>query len=101
MLDKLKESIRQDIRKSHCPMILWDYCAQRHALIHNLTPRDLFSTYKQTPYEFQFGIQGDMSNLCNFGWYDWCYYREESNKIFPRQKELLGRVLGSSKNEGN
>ena len=97
----LKESIRQDLRKSHCPMILWDYCAQRRALIHNLTPRDLFSTYKQTPYEFQFGIQGDMSNLCNFGWYDWCYYREESNNVFPRQKELLGRVLGPSKNEGN
>ena len=97
----LKESIRQDLRRSHCPMILWDYCAQRRALIHNLTPRDLFSTRKQTPYEYQFGVQGDISNLCNFAWYDWCYYREESNNLFPKQKELLGRVLGPSKNEGN
>ena len=33
--------------------------------------------------------------------YDWCYYREEAANLFPKQKELLGRVLGSSKNEGN
>ena len=46
-------------------------------------------------------MQGDISNLCNFAWYDWCYYREESNHLFPNQKELLGRVLGPSKNEGN
>ena len=83
------------------PMVLWDYCAQRCALIHDLTPRKLFATYKQTPHEYQFGIQGDLSNLCNFGWYDWCYHRNGSNNSFPRQKELLGRVLGPSKNEGN
>ena len=32
---------------------------------------------------------------------DWCYYRKESNNIFPKQKELLGHALGPSKNEGN
>ena len=82
-------------------MVLWDYCAQRRALIHNLTPKDLFQTDNQTPFEYQFGVQGDISNLCNFDWYDWCYYREESDHLFPKQKELLGRVLGPSKNEGN
>ena len=97
----LKESIRKDMRKSHCPMVLWDYCAQRRALIHNLTPRNLFQLEKTTPYQMQFGIQGDISNLCQFDWYDWCYYREEGNNIFPKQKELLGKVLGPSKNEGN
>ena len=97
----LKESIRKDVRKSHCPMVLWDYCAQRRALIHNLTPRNLFQVEKTTPYQMQFGVQGDISNLCRFDWYDWCYYREEGNNIFPKQKELLGKVLGPSKNEGN
>ena len=64
-------------------------------------PKSLFATNEQTPYEYQFRIQGDLSNLCNFGWYDWCYYREESNNSFPRRKELLGNVLRPSKNEGN
>ena len=97
----LKKAIRKDLQRSDCPLVLWDYCAQRRALIHNLTPRDLFQTEKQSPFQYQFGVQGDISNLCSFDWYDWCYYREEGTNIFPRQKELLGRVLGPSKNEGN
>ena len=97
----LKEAIRKDLRNSNCPMVLWDYCAQRRALIHNLTPRNLFQLEKCTPYQMQFGVQGDISNLCQFDWYDWCYYREESANLFPKQKELIGRVLGPSKNEGN
>ena len=86
---------------SNCPMVLWDECAQRRALIHNLTPRNLFQTEKQSPYQYQFGVRGDISSLCSFDWYDWCYYREEGTNLFPKQKELLGRVLGPSKNEGN
>jgi hypothetical protein len=97
----LKESIRKDLRSSNCPLVLWDFCAQRRALIHNLTPRDLFQTAGMTPNEATFGTQGDISNLCNFAWYDWCYYREENAHQFPHQKYLLGRVLGPSKNEGN
>ena len=98
-----KKAIRRDLRLSNCPMVLWDYCAQRRALIHNLTPRNLFQLEKQTPYQITTGTQGDISNLCRFAWYDWCYYKEASEKatIFPNQKESLGRILGPSKNEGN
>ena len=97
----LKEAIRKDLRTSNCPLVLWDYCAERRALIHNLTPRDLFQTSGKTPIEATLGTQGDISNLCNFSWYDWCYYREEAGHQFPYQKSLLGRVLGPAKNEGN
>ena len=82
----LKKAICKDLLNSDSPMILWDYCAQRRALIHNLTPRDLFQTEKQSPYEYQYGVQGDISNLCAFAWYDWCYYHEEGNNTFPKQK---------------
>ena len=82
-------------------MVLWDYCAERRALIHNMIPRDLFQTAGLTPTEATLGKQGDLSNLCTFGWFDWCYYRETSNHQFPHQRWLLGRVLGPSKNEGN
>jgi len=48
-----------------------------------------------------FGHHGDISNICQFGWYDWCYFREEGKVQFPFQKEQLGRVLGPLKNKGN
>ena len=97
----LKTAITKDLRTSNSPMVLWDYCSERRTLIHNLTPRDLFQNSGKTPTEATFGTQGDLSNLCTFGWYDWCYYRETSNHQFPHQRWLLGRVLGPSKNEGN
>ena len=96
-----KESVRKDLRQSNCPLVLWDYCAERRALIHNLIPSALFQNSGQTPLTTTLGVQGDISNLCMFQWYDWCYYREESNHQFPFQKYLLGRVLGPTKNEGN
>jgi hypothetical protein len=47
-----------------------------------------------------FGMEADISNLCQFGWYEWVYFREDSAS-FPFQKERLGRCLGPAKNEGN
>ena len=44
--------------------------------------------------------EGNISNLCNFNWYEWCYYREKDSN-FPLKKEILGRVLGPAKGKGN
>jgi hypothetical protein len=95
----LKEAVRKDMRSSNSPMVLWDYAITRRALIHNAIPRPLFQSNGQTPYANTFGVQGDISNICNFGWYEWIYYRDHGN--FPAAKEKLGRALGPMKNEGN
>ena len=42
----------------------------------------------------------DISNIYQFVWYEWVYYREVSAK-YPYQQECLGRCLGPAKNEGN
>ncbi len=47
-----------------------------------------------------FGTDADISNLSQFGWYEWVYFREDSAS-FPFQKEQLGRCLGPAKNENN
>ena len=96
-----KESIRQDLSHSNCPMRLWDHCAERRARLHNVIPCNLFQLNGHTPITATLDIQGDISNICQFDWYDWCYYREKSNKLFPQQKRRLGWVLGPLKNEGN
>lgn len=53
------------------------------------------------PATSTFGTEGDISNICQFDWYEWCYFREESHVLFPFQKRQLGRVLAPLKNEGN
>ena len=74
----LKESIRQDMRRSDAPLCLWDYCAERRCKIHNVIPKDLFQLQGSNPTTVTFGTQPDISDICQFQWYDWCYYREES-----------------------
>ena len=46
------------------------------------------------------GEEGDISNLCQFGWYEWVYYRE-GGSMFPFPKEVLGQCVGPAKGEGN
>ena len=95
----LKEAVRKDMRESNSPMVLWDYAIERRALIHNAVPRPLFQAQGKTPHECTFGVQNDISKICNFGWYEWVYYRDFGS--FPENKEKLGRLLGPTKNEGN
>jgi hypothetical protein len=95
----LKEAVRKDMRASNSPMCLWDYAIERRALIHNVIPRPLFQNNGLTPHEATFGSQGDISKICNFGWYEWIYYRDHG--AFPNAKEKLGRALGPLRNEGN
>ena len=95
----LKEAVRKDLRATNSPMVLWDYAIERRALIHNAVPRPLFQNNGLTPHSATFGVEGDISKICNFGWYEWVYYRDHGS--FPENKQKLGRVLGPIPNEGN
>ena len=46
------------------------------------------------------GEEGDISNLCQYKWYEWCYYREHTAN-FPHNRKVLGHVLGPARGEGN
>ena len=93
----LKEAVRKDLRATDTPMRLWDYALERRTMIHNLVPRPLFQN-DRPPHEATFGEPGDISRLCNFGFFEFVYYRDYAN--FPNNKEKL-ELLGPAKNEGN
>ena len=65
-----------------------------------MTANNLFQLQGQNPHMATLGEMGDISNLCQFGWYEWIYFRQHTNS-FPYQKEVLGRCLGPTKDEGN
>ena len=96
----IKESTRRDLLISGSPIVLWDYCIERRALIYQVTSKKLFQLQGSNPHTATFGTEADISNLCHFGWYEWVYYRDKSRQ-FPHQKKCLGRCLGPAKNEGN
>jgi hypothetical protein len=96
----IKEAVRKDMKRSNCPLAFWDYCVERRARIHNMISKDTFKLRGTNPHTDVMGEDGDISNLCQYKWYEWCYYREQGAN-FPFNKELLGRVLGPARGEGN
>ena len=97
----IKESVCEDMKVSDSPLVFWDYCVEeRRARINNLTAKNLFQLEGQTPHFTVTGEEGDISNLCQFDWYQYCYFREQK-RPFPMAREVLGRVLGPAKGEGN
>ena len=96
----IKESIRKYMKSYNCPLVLWDYFSESRARINNLTAKNLFQSEGQTMHFTVTGEEGDISNLCQFDWYQWCYFREKKS-AFPLAREVLRRVLGPAKGEGN
>jgi hypothetical protein len=92
----IKEAVRKDMKDSNCPPVFWDYCVERRARINNLTAKDSFKLHGTNAHTSLTGEEGDISSLCQYKWYDWCYFREQKQK-FPLNREVLGRVLGPAK----
>ena len=72
----LKEAVRKDMKEASSPLAFWDYCVERRARINNLTARSTFKLQNSNPHQTIMNNQGDMSSLCQYGWYDWCYFRD-------------------------
>ena len=100
LVGMFKESTRKDMSESNSPIVLWDYCMERRATIYNCTSKKLFQLNGTNPYTATLGDQADISNLCQFGWYEWVKYFD-TTASYPHQKECLGRCLGPAENEGN
>ena len=96
----VKEAVRKDMKDSNCPIPFWDYCLERRARINNLLAKDLFQLHGTNAHFSVTGEEGDISNLAQFGFYEWCYFRDHTQK-FPFNQEVLGKVLGPASGEGN
>ena len=79
----IKEAVRKDMRESNSPLCLWDYCVERRARINNLTAKNAFKLHGSTPHTVTTGDEGDISNLCQYGWYEWCYFTQCNHSQYP------------------
>ena len=65
-----------------------------------MTARNLFQLVGMNLHLTIHDTEGDISNICNYKFYEWIYYWDQGQP-FPHQKQKLGRVLGPAKNHGN
>ena len=86
--------------ESDSSLCFWDCCVEGRARINNLTAKDVFRLHGSTPHTLTTGDEGQISNLCQYTWYEWCCFRDQT-ATFPNKKEVLGRVLGPARGAGN
>ena len=65
-----------------------------------MTAKNIFQLQGQNDHTATYGEQGDISNICQFRWYEWVYVRYGSEP-FPLMTEVLGHCLETAKHEGN
>ena len=65
-----------------------------------MTANNIFQLQVQNAHTATYGEQGDISNMYQFGWYEWVYVRD-GLEPFPLMTEVLGRCLVLDKNEVN
>ena len=68
--------------------------------IINACPRDNFLLQGECPHTKMTGQSYDISNICEFEWFEWIKYRLHGEQ-FPYPSEKLGRCLGPSNDTGN
>ena len=85
--------MRKDIQLTGSPLVLWDYAAERRADIISLTARDLFQLLGSNPYTATFGEERDISNLCQFGWYEWVYFYESHRNSHEEERDLSNPMI--------
>ena len=95
-----KGAVRKDMLQENPLLVFWEYCDERRAAITNMTAKDLFQLQGQTPHFATFGEEGNISKICQFGWYEWVYFRETTAKS-PFPTHVLGRCIGPVNNKGN
>ena len=85
---------------ANSPLAFWDDCIERCTQIYNMAARDHFKICGSNPHTLTSGEDVDISRLCQYAWYDWCYCWEHTAHS-PYNQEVLGRVLGPANGKGN
>jgi hypothetical protein len=85
--------------KTGSPKCLWDHCLKIEAYVRSCTSNDLYMTAGQVPETIMTGNTTNISQIAEFGWYDWVVFCE-NKPSFPDDKLILGCYLGPAIDTG-
>ena len=92
----IKSRARDMMRRTNTPLVLWDYCIEYNSDIRCMTATSIFDLNNRTPFEAVLGFTSDISELVEFGWFQWVWYH---NPVDPT-KDQIGRWMGPAHNVG-
>ena len=75
---ELKKGAGRKMIKSTSPKKLWDDCLQIEMEIRSCTANNVFELKGEVPRTVMKGETANITHLCEFGWYDWVYFRDNA-----------------------
>ena len=79
-IGEIKAHARRLMQRTNTPIRLWCYCYEYTADILSLCATGRYDLKGRTPYEAVLNYTPDISEFVTFGWFQWCYYFNESTK---------------------
>eukprot|EP00804_Cyclotella_cryptica_P003089 CCRYP_006074-RA/>CCRYP_006074-RA protein AED:0.29 eAED:0.04 QI:0/0/0/0.75/0.33/0.5/4/0/1079 len=92
---ELKKGAGRKMIKSGSPKKLWDDCLVLESYIRSNTAHDIYMLHGEVPETIMSGETSDISQFCEFEWYEWVKFRDSAVQ-FPEDSLVLGRYLGPS-----
>ena len=83
----------QKMLKTASPKPLWDHCIELEARIHSHTALDIYGLKGQVPETLMTWQTGDISNLCDFEWFQWVMFFQPTAG-YPDDKMFISRWFG-------
>jgi len=99
-IKELKKGSSRKMIQTGSPKRLWDHCIELQALVRSHTAHNSFALDGETPETRMTGQTADISNLCEYSWYDWVMFRD-GEQTYPNEKMRLGRYLGPATDVGS
>mmetsp|Transcript_37601 Transcript_37601/g.53010 ORF Transcript_37601/g.53010 Transcript_37601/m.53010 type:complete len:1380 (-) Transcript_37601:246-4385(-) len=96
---ELKKASARKQAKMRSPKKLWDHSIELEAFIRSHTVNSCYALGGEVPETFMTGETADISEIAEFGWYDWVMFRDTTIP-YPEDKVVLGRYLGPSTDVG-
>ena len=91
---EVKKGSKRLMIASRAPKPLWDHCLELQGLISSHTAKeDIFALGGEVPETIMNGETADISQICEFQFYQWVMFRDEIAP-FPEDDLILGRWLG-------
>ena len=87
------------MRKRNVPKKLWDHCLELESRTRSATTLPRFDLDHQTPEAKIHGLSSDISDICEFEFYEWVMFND-SQATFPETQFHVGRWLGPAGDVG-
>ena len=90
---ELQKAARQKMVRAGAPKPFWMDAIKLEAYVHSNTAHDIFILQGEVPETVMSGETSDISQFCEFAFYDWIMFRDQP-VAFPDDNPVLGRYLG-------